>query len=324
MFISSYLLSPNWGYNQYQIYTTPSPPPHSDYQPTYPPYLSFSPKHLSQSHSTHSNSSSTNLSHFHSFYNQSPLPPQVYSFKLPNTILKSEALLYSIKKLLKLIPTPYQHIQINTNTTLTTTYLNNPICSSNLDKINNILTNTNSTLFIKYTSNQSLSPPPLNPNNQNLKYNFTSKKFHTKIIKEKFKNKLIKISKNCNKPLLKQLYSENLLPTLITQPISSLLTTHGPTREYLHRIWNISPNPNCPTCNTPQTYEHIILQCPLFQLHNQNFNINNNVDIYTNIKKLIKNKNFYDYCQTLHSLLRTLNSHLKYNVHSPSPPTSYL
>ena len=249
------------------------------------------------------------------------LPPQEYTFKLPNTIHKSEALLYSIKKLLKLIPTPYQHIQVNTNTTLTTTYLNNPICSSNLDRINDILTNTNSTLFIKHTTNQSLPPPSLNSNNPNLKYNFTSRKFYTKIIKQKLKDKLKIISENCNKPIITQLFSDNLLPTHITQAISSLLTTHGPTREYLYRIWNISPNPNCPTCNTPQTYEHIILQCPQFQLHNQNFNINNNEDLYTNIKRLIKNQNFKDYCQIIHSQLRTLNSHLKYNVHSPSPPT---
>ena len=103
------------------------------------------------------------------------------------------------------------------------------------------------TSMILVDVHQTCTHTPLNSNNPILKYNFISRKIFTKIIKQKFKDRLIKISINCNKSLIRQLYSDNLLPTHITQPISSLLTTHGPTREYLYRIWNISPNPNCPT-----------------------------------------------------------------------------
>ena len=117
----------------------------------------------------------------------------------------------------------------------------------------------------------------------------------------------------CTKPLVKHIHENNLKFTQ-TQATTSLLTGHGPTREYLFRIWKIGFSPDCPTCNTPQTYLHIIKDCPLFSDIRHKYTIIATQDTTSIVNKLIKNNTFTDFCNEIHTLLRLHNRHLKYNT----------
>ncbi|KAH9421212.1 hypothetical protein DERP_012785 [Dermatophagoides pteronyssinus] len=117
----------------------------------------------------------------------------------------------------------------------------------------------------------------------------------------------------CTKPLVKHIHENNLKFTQ-TQATTSLLTGHGPTREYLFRIWKIGSSPDCPTCNTPQTYLHIIKDCPLFSDIRHKYTIIATQDTTSIVNKLIKNNTFTDFCNEIHTLLRLHNRHLKYNT----------
>ena len=179
----------------------------------------------------------------------------------------------------------------------------------NMYKLIKLLNQYDSKLYTsKFTSKFNFS---FHTGNQKTSFQYTNK-IMEKMKIQKIKSDLLESEfQNCQKENVK-IFIKNYTKNLpITQPIVSFLTGHGPTRDYLFNLWKIGSTPNCPQCNSPQNYSHIILNCPLFQEITQKHNF------HQNLKDLIlhstqQNNKFQNFCTDIHTKLRLLNGNLRY------------
>lgn len=206
---------------------------------------------------------------------------------------------------------PLNSILIVTNTKNLFDYKSTVSKISN--KLINLIFDHHIKIFFKFSSS---TPPPITNIPEKFSYNHTTQKIIDSLTNSKFHSLMDIIHDNCTKDPVKLLYEHNLISFPQTQATTSFLTGHGPTREYLHRIWKISPSPLCPLCSLPETYTHITLHCPrFFDITNTYIQQHSHI-LADTIIFLIKSNTFHTFCQHIHHHLRLHNRSLKFS-HTP-------
>lgn len=206
---------------------------------------------------------------------------------------------------------PLNSILIVTNTKNLFDYKSTVSKISN--KLINLIFDHHIKIFFKFSSS---TPPPITNIPEKFSYNHTTQKIIDSLTNSKFHSLMNIIHDNCTKDPVKLLYEHNLISFPQTQATTSFLTGHGPTREYLHRIWKISPSPLCPLCSLPETYTHITLHCPrFFDITNTYIQQHSHI-LADTIIFLIKSNTFHTFCQHIHHHLRLHNRSLKFS-HTP-------
>lgn len=96
---------------------------------------------------------------------------------------------------------------------------------------------------------------------------------------------------------------------LLNQSTITYITEHGPTRAYL--AWrHVISSDLCPTCNVPETYDHITYDCPRFQRLQMEFGTDRFTDTDELIVAFIDQNIFSKFCHQLFLTLRSFNSTL--------------
>ena len=129
------------------------------------------------------------------------------------------------------------------------------------------------------------------------------------IIKEKIKVSIDKTTERCRPTVIAAVNHKNFSTRLPNIAFTTLITQHGPTREYLCKKKVIGSD-LCPICNKTESYLHIITECNRFVNIRNEFNISQDTTMEMLIDNLMSTNKFSKFCQLLYEKLRFINNRL--------------